>query len=103
MGADITICTNVIDNFFYKNKNSNIKLISYQGYHPVNYVARYTDAAYTRWEAEGLEGVDYAKMKPCTSYVQYAFNQNNDIIGIKTRPNEELPNEVLILEGPGYS
>lgn len=96
MGGDVVIHPDLNANKFEKYRNANIKMVPYQTDPTIeNYIAKYTDAIYTIWEAEGTD--------PADGEITLNRNTNNTIIvpgGIRTVNSLTTPG--YIITGPGY-
>jgi len=97
MGTDIFIPTDVIASKFDKYRLANLKLIPYQQFTRegrVNYIAKYTEAAYSLWEAEGNDDAQgQIKMIPDYDHVDIDSG-----FAIKTKNNTSG----YLLNGPHY-
>jgi len=110
MGADILIGEDIKLSMFSKMKNANLKIIPYQQDTTIpNFIAKYSEAAYTLWQAEG-EGSDpnneFTTMKhdPNNQGITELYYESGNLKGVITKPNELISqNSGLILNGPGYS
>ena len=106
--AGITAITATIVNetIFNKAKDNELKIIPYPG-NKSNagfMVAKYTDAAYTVWEAEGYgDSSEYATLVRAGTNICDTYNDNGTECIITTANLSGAPNEEVILRGPGYT
>jgi hypothetical protein len=99
MGGDAVIQPELNAYKFGKYKDANIKMIPYQQNPPapqVNYITYYTEAIYTKWEAESTNPLDgQVKLEAVANYV-------DEIAGVGIKTKNGLSTADYILKGPGY-
>jgi len=102
MGADIVVCENVVDSNAYSDYDSvysaGLKLMPFQQ-SGIDYIAKYAEASYTMWEAEGTPEEDGDATLTRDS-LNTGITTSGTRTCIVTEP--ESPSG-LILWGPGYA
>jgi|GEM_PF-5083475 len=105
--AGITAITATIVNktIFDSARVNGLKIIPYPDSTTAGFmVAKYTDAAYTVWEAEGdADSSEYATLSRAGSDTCDTYNDNGTQCIITTANLSGAPNEAVVLWGPGYT